>query len=824
MKYQASEIEPKWQKYWEDHEVYKTDLNNPDKKLYSLVMFIYPSGAKLHCGHWYNYGPADTWARFRKLMGYNVYEPFGYDAFGLPAENYAIKTGVHPLDSTLKNIKDIKAQLKRIGCMYDANSELMTCDPEYYKWNQWLFLQLYKKGLAYRKKSPVNWCTSCQTVLANEQVLGDGNCERCGSPVIQKNLVQWFFKTTAYADRLLEDLDLIDWPEETKTKQRNWIGRSVGAEVEFKVDGSDEVIKVFTTRPDTLFGVTYVTLAPEHPLVAKLTKPQYKISVEKYVEQTAYLTDIDRQSTTKEKSGVFTGSYAINPINGESVPVWIGDYVLVTYGTGCVMAVPGHDERDFEFAKKFNLPIRKVILREGTNLEDELTEAFTEAGTMVNSGKFTGLNSIAGKEAIIKDLEKTGDGCAKVNYRLRDWLISRQRYWGTPIPVVYCNSCGEVPVSEESLPVTLPYDVEFKLQGDSPLRRHAGFMNTTCPKCGGPAERDPDTMDTFVDSSWYYLRYLNPKFKDGMIDTTLTDKWSPVDMYIGGREHSVMHLLYARFVHKFLMDIGLVKTPEPFMRLVHQGTITNQGAKMSKSKGNVVNPEPYIDKYGSDVFRLYLMFMGPYELGGDWNDSGITGAERFAQRLFDMANTYTGWYKSHKYEAKYDLAELSSEEKSVYRYVNKTLAKYQHEMEHLKFNTAIASMMELSNELGKNLAACKPGLQSYTMARVTSMLAPLAPHLAEEIASILGREKSLFVEPDQFVPDPAALTVDVVTIAVQISGKMRGTVDMPVDSDQETVFEAAKQNDKTGKFIEGKEIIKVIFVKNKILNVIVKQV
>ncbi len=824
MKYQASEIEPKWQKYWEDHEVYKTDLNNPDKKLYSLVMFIYPSGAKLHCGHWYNYGPADTWARFRKLMGYNVYEPFGYDAFGLPAENYAIKTGVHPLDSTLKNIKDIKAQLKRIGCMYDANSELMTCNPEYYKWNQWLFLQLYKKGLAYRKKSPVNWCTSCQTVLANEQVLGDGNCERCGSPVIQKNLVQWFFKTTAYADRLLEDLDLIDWPEETKTKQRNWIGRSVGAEVEFKVDGNDEVIKVFTTRPDTLFGVTYVTLAPEHPLVAKLTKPQYKISVEKYVEQTAYLTDIDRQSTTKEKSGVFTGSYAINPINGESVPVWIGDYVLVTYGTGCVMAVPGHDERDFEFAKKFNLPIRKVILRDGTNLEDELTEAFTEAGTMVNSGKFTGLNSIAGKEAIIKDLEKTGDGCAKVNYRLRDWLISRQRYWGTPIPVVYCKTCGEVPVSEESLPVTLPYDVEFKLQGDSPLRRHSGFMNTTCPICGGPAERDPDTMDTFVDSSWYYLRYLNPKFKDGMIDTTLTDKWSPVDMYIGGREHSVMHLLYARFVHKFLMDIGLVKTPEPFMRLVHQGTITNQGAKMSKSKGNVVNPEPYIDKYGSDVFRLYLMFMGPYELGGDWNDSGITGAERFAQRLFDMANTYTGWYKSHKSEAKYDLAELSSEEKSVYRYVNRTLAKYQHEMEHLKFNTAIASMMELSNELGKNLAACRPGLQSYTMARVTSMLAPLAPHLAEEIASILGREKSLFVEPNQFVPDPAALTVDVVTIAVQISGKMRGTVDMPVDSDQETVFEAAKQNDKTGKFIEGKEIIKVIFVKNKILNVIVKQV
>lgn len=823
MRYQASEIEPKWQKYWDENGVYKTDLNDPGKKLYSLVMFIYPSGAKLHCGHWYNYGPADTWARFKKLQGYNVFEPFGYDAFGLPAENYAIKTGVHPLDSTLKNIEDIRGQLRRIGCMYDSNSELMTCDPSYYKWNQWLFLRLYKEGLAYRKKSPVNWCTSCQTVLANEQVLGDGNCERCGSPVIQKNLVQWFFKTTAYADRLLDDLDLIDWPEETKTKQRNWIGRSVGAEVEFKVEGSDEVIKVFTTRPDTLFGVTYVTLAPEHPLVEKLTKPEYKAVVEKYVEQTAHLTEIDRQSTTKEKSGAPTGSFAINPVNGERVPIWIGDYVLLTYGTGCVMAVPGHDERDFEFAKKFGLPIRKVILQEGTATGDELTEAFTEAGVMVNSGKFDGINSVEGKQAIIKELEATGAGRAKVNYRLRDWLISRQRYWGTPIPVVYCEKCGEVPVPEEQLPVTLPYDVEFKVQGDSPLKRHAGFMNTTCPKCGGHAERDPDTMDTFVDSSWYYLRYLDPKFDGAMFNTGLTDKWAPVDMYIGGREHSVMHLLYARFIHKFLMDTGLVKTPEPFMKLVHQGTITNQGAKMSKSRGNVVNPEPYIDKYGSDVFRLYLMFMGPYELGGDWSDSGITGTERFVSKMYDLALSHAGYLKSNKPAAKYSIDELGAEEKSVYRFVNRTLAKYTHEMEHLKFNTAIASLMELSNELGRNLAACRNDLKSYTLQRVAHMLAPLAPHLAEEMAHLLGKERSLFEEVWQFEPDPAALTVDAVTIAVQVSGKMRGTVEMPVDSEQDAVYAAATSDPKIAKFIEGNQVIKVIFVKNKILNVIVKQ-
>lgn len=823
MRYQASEIEPKWQKYWDENGVYKTDLNDPGKKLYSLVMFIYPSGAKLHCGHWYNYGPADTWARFKKLQGYNVFEPFGYDAFGLPAENYAIKTGVHPLDSTLKNIEDIRGQLRRIGCMYDSNSELMTCDPSYYKWNQWLFLRLYKEGLAYRKKSPVNWCTSCQTVLANEQVLGDGNCERCGSPVIQKNLVQWFFKTTAYADRLLDDLDLIDWPEETKTKQRNWIGRSVGAEVEFKVEGSDEVIKVFTTRPDTLFGVTYVTLAPEHPLVEKLTKPEYKATVEKYIEQTAHLTEIDRQSTTKEKSGAPTGSFAINPVNGERVPIWIGDYVLLTYGTGCVMAVPGHDERDFEFAKKFGLPIRKVILQEGTAIGDELTEAFTEAGVMVNSGKFDGMNSVEGKQAIIKELEATGAGRAKVNYRLRDWLISRQRYWGTPIPVVYCEKCGEVPVPEEQLPVTLPYDVEFKVQGDSPLKRHAGFMNTTCPKCGGHAERDPDTMDTFVDSSWYYLRYLDPKFDGAMFNTGLTDKWAPVDMYIGGREHSVMHLLYARFIHKFLMDTGLVKTPEPFMKLVHQGTITNQGAKMSKSRGNVVNPEPYIDKYGSDVFRLYLMFMGPYELGGDWSDSGITGTERFVSKMYDLAQSHAGYLKSNKPAAKYSIDELGAEEKSVYRFVNRTLAKYTHEMEHLKFNTAIASLMELSNELGRNLAACRNDLKSYTLQRVAHMLAPLAPHLAEEMAHLLGKERSLFEEVWQFEPDPAALTVDAVTIAVQVSGKMRGTVEMPVDSEQDAVFAAATSDPKIAKFIEGNQVIKVIFVKNKILNVIVKQ-
>jgi len=536
----------------------------------------------------------------------------GYDAFGLPAENNAIKTGIHPLDNTLQNIKDIKVQLKKIGCMYDWNAELMTCVPEYYKWNQWLFLQLYKKGLAYRKKAPVNWCPNDQTVLANEQVQ-DGKCERCGTEVIQRNLSQWFFKITEYAEELLQGLDTINWPDKTKLMQRNWIGKSIGAEVDFKVDGSEDLIKIFTTRPDTLFGATYMVLAPEHPLVERLTTSEQKSKVEEYKESIKSLTEIERTSTVKEKTGVFIGAFAINPATNKRIPIWIADYVLLTYGTGAIMAVPGQDERDWEFAEKFGLDIIRTVQPPN----DFTGKAYLEDGPAINSDFLNGLNVEDAKNKINKWLEEKEIGKATINYRLRDWLISRQRYWGTPIPIIHCEKCGEIAVSEDELPVELPYDVDFQLGGESPLARNEKYINVKCPNCGGNAKRDPDTMDTFVDSSWYYFRFLNPNFSEGIFDKSITDNWVPVDMYVGGAEHATMHLLYARFIHKFLRDLEIAKGDEPFQNLVHQGTITNAGAKMSKSKGNVVNPDMFTSKFGSDVFRLYLMFMGPYDMGGD---------------------------------------------------------------------------------------------------------------------------------------------------------------------------------------------------------------
>jgi leucyl-tRNA synthetase len=821
MRYNFSEIEAKWQKYWEDNKVFKTDLSKTENKLYCLVMFIYPSGAKLHCGHWYNYGPTDTWARFKKLKGFNVFEPMGYDAFGLPAENQAIKSGIHPQDSTLKNIEDIRIQLKRIGCMYDWDAELMTCSPEYYKWNQWLFLQLYKKGLAYRKNAPVNWCSSCNTVLANEQV-HDGCCERCGTVVIQKNLTQWFFKITQYVEELLQGLDNINWPDKTKLMQRNWIGKSTGAEVYFKVDGSNETISVFTTRPDTLFGVTYVVLAPEHPLVDKLTTPACKEKVNKYIDEIKSLTEIERTSTVKEKTGVPIGAFAVNPVNGEKAPIWIADYALLTYGTGCVMAVPAHDERDFEFATKFNLPVRKVILQPGTKEDDKLKAAFTEVGTMINSAQFNGLNSDDGIQKISLFLEEKGLGKRKINYRLRDWLISRQRYWGTPIPIIHCPNCGEVPVDEKDLPVKLPYNVKFKPTGESPLAGNEEFINVKCPKCGTNAKRDPDTMDTFVDSSWYYFRYLNPHFSKGMFDKTLADKWMPVDMYVGGAEHATMHLLYARFVHKFLRDLGLTETNEPFQTLIHQGTITNQGAKMSKSKDNVVNPDDYIVNHGADVFRLYLMFMGPYEMGGDWSDKGIAGTERFVLRTYDLFNANKDVAKLSPVKDKYVFNMLTQEEKTVYRKVNQTLAKYEVELEHFRFNTAIASLMELLNELTKNLNECGGDIQAYVLERFAVMLAPVAPHFGEECWQIIGKEKSLFEQPVSFEVDKTALAEDTVNIAVQVNGKLRATIAMPIDSDEAAVKSTSYSDEKVKRHIEGKTIVKEIFVKNKILNIVVK--
>lgn len=821
MKYPFKDVESKWQKIWDEKQVYKTDLTKTDNKLYCLVMLPYPSAAKMHIGHWYNYGPTDSWARFKKLKGFNVFEPLGYDAFGLPAENYAIKTGVHPQDSTLKNIADIKEMVLKMGAMYDWNAELMTCVPEYYKWNQWLFLQLYKKGKAYRKNAPVNWCPSCQTVLAREQVLTDGTCERCGTTVIQKALTQWFFKITDYADELLDGLNKIDWPEKTKIMQTNWIGKSYGTEVDFSIEGHDEKITVFTTRPDTLFGVTYVVLAPEKEIVQRITKPEFKEAVDKYIEQTKLLTEVDRTSTVKEKTGVPTGAYAINPINGEKIPIWIADYVLGTYGTGYVMAVPGHDERDFQFAKKFNLPIKKVILQDGTNETDELVEAFTEVGTMINSGKYSGLRSDEGIIKISEDLEKQGIGRRTVNYRLRDWLISRQRYWGTPIPIIHCENCGEVPVPEDQLPVVLPYNVNFKPDGGSPLASNEEFVNTTCPKCGAPAKRDADTMDTFVDSSWYYLRYLNPKYQEGMFDTKLANAWTPVDVYVGGAEHAVMHLLYARFIHKFLRDIGLVNSDEPFQRLIHQGTITNQGYKMSKSKGNVVDPGTFTDQYGADVFRMYLMFMGPYELGGDWSDKGIVGVDRFVQRTYSLFENYKNYKVDFPSLEKYDLNSLNESEKNVYRKVNQTLDKFSVELEHFRFNTAVASLMELINEF-KSFNECRKDLITYALERFAIMIAPLAPHLGEECWQMLGNQKLIFENPIWFDVDKSALTKDVALVVVQINGKVRAKIEVPFNLPESEVKKIIFDDPKVRSYVDGKDLVKEIYVPNKIYNIVVK--
>jgi len=822
MKYPYSEVEKKWQNYWAQNNIHKTDFTNLDKALYCLVMFIYPSGSKLHCGHWYNYGPTDSWARFKKLQGYNVFEPMGYDAFGLPAENYAIKTGIHPKDSTLKNIEDIREQLKVMGCMYDWDSELMTCAPEYYKWNQWLFLQLYKKGLAYRKNAPVNWCPSCHTVLANEQVQSDGSCERCSATVIHKDMTQWFFKTTHYADELLEGLNKIEWPDKTKLMQENWIGKSFGTEVKFKIKNSDEIIGVFTTRPDTLFGVTYVVLAPELPLVQKLTTHENIEKVSAYIDSIKSLSEIERTSTVKEKTGVPIGAAAINPVNGEEIPIWIADYALATYGTGCVMAVPGHDERDYEFAKKFDLPIRKVILEDGKNLEEELESAFTEIGMMVNSGQFNGLKSDDGIIKISEFLEANDLGFRKVNYRLRDWLISRQRYWGTPIPIVYCESCGEVPIPENELPVKLPYNVDFTPDGGSPLARNEEFVNAACPSCGKEAKRDVDTMDTFVDSSWYYLRFLNPKFSEGMFDTELGNQWTPVNMYVGGAEHATMHLLYARFIHKFLRDIGLVNSDEPFAKLIHQGIITNQGAKMSKSKGNVVNPDKFIDDNGADVFRMYLMFMGPYELGGDWSDKGIVGVDRFVQRAYSICKANENISARVSCKAKYSLDELSEPEKAIYRKVNQTLHKIETEIENFKFNTAVASLMELLNTMYKEFESSSDEMKSYSLERFVSMLAPLAPHLSEECWQIIGKTNTLFGNPVWFETDVISLIEDNVTIAVQVNGKLRAKIDFPIDSNESFVKEKVFQDEKVLSNTQGKAIVKEIYVKNKIYNIVVR--
>jgi leucyl-tRNA synthetase len=807
--YNPRAIEQKWQKEWQNTHLYKTDLTNIEQKLYCLVMFIYPSGDKLHIGHWYNYGPTDTWARFKRMQGYNVFEPIGYDAFGLPAENYAIKAGIHPAISTAHNIRVIREQLKAIGAMYDWDAEIDTSQPEYYKWTQWLFLQLYKNGLAYRKKAAVNWCPSCQTVLANEQVV-DGHCERCENDVIMKDLEQWFFKITDYAERLLQGHDRIQWPEKTIAMQKNWIGKSTGAIIRFKVDDSDDNIEVFTTRPDTLFGVTYMILAPEHPFVEKLTLAQYRGAVTDYVQQTRKAKEIDRMSTEREKTGVFIGSYCINPANGERVPIWIADYVLVTYGTGAVMAVPAHDVRDFEFATKYNLPIREVISESGTASKVKLEGALILPGIMVNSGTFTGMESTKGKHAIVEWLKSTGMGDFKINYKLRDWLISRQRYWGAPIPIIFCQKCGQVPVPEDQLPVLLPENVEFTGKGISPMATAYDFVHTKCPKCGGEARREVDTMDTFMCSSWYYLRYPNPHLDDRPFDKELVDKWLPVDQYVGGAEHAVMHLLYARFFTKVLYDLGLVNFDEPFQRLVHQGMITNNGAKMSKSRGNVVNPDTFVQKYGSDTFRMYMMFMGSYEEGGNWSDEGITGIHRFINRVWRLVFTVN--------DEKLQGSE-SQEFVKVLRQQHYAVKFATQSLENFHFNTAISRIMELVNEIYLYIQNVKPKdqntrLMTETVPVLLKLIAPFCPHMAEELWQKIEKPYSIFNAnwPDF---DEAMLILDTINLGIQVNGKIRGQIQVDANAPEQEVIHAAK--DKISKHLEGKKIIKAIVVPKKLV-------
>jgi leucyl-tRNA synthetase len=810
----SREVDKKWQKKWEESKLYKFDRNRLDKKLYCLEMFSYPSGANLHVGHWYNFGLSDSWARMKRMQGYNVFHPQGFDAFGLPAENYAIKTGIHPKDSTMDNIETMRRQLKEMGATFDWDYEVVTCSPEYYKWTQWIFLQLYKKGLAYRKNAPVNWCPSCHTVLANEQVV-DGTCERCNTEVTRKNLTQWFFKITAYAQELLDCLPGLDWPEKTKKIQTNWIGRSEGAEIEFKVDGKDLSFRVFTTRADTLYGVTYVVLAPEHELVDKITTPEYKNGVEEYRNQVNKVSEIERLSTTREKTGVFTGAYAIHPLTGKKVQIWIADYVLAGYGTGCVMAVPAHDERDYEFATKYELDIVRVIKGE-EGVDDTLP--FTEDGILTASEEFDGLSSEESRIAIVRKLEKEGNGELKVTYRLRDWLVSRQRYWGAPIPIIYCDKCGVVPVPEDQLPVELPYNVVFKPDGESPLAKCEEFINTTCPSCGGPARRESDTLDTFVCSSWYFLRYPDSKNDKEAFNSDWINKILPVDKYVGGAEHAAMHLLYARFFTKALRDMGYLNFDEPFLSLVHQGTILGaDGQKMSKSRGNTVMPDKYIEMYGSDIFRMYLAFGFAYIEGGPWSDDGIKAMDRFTGRIERFIEKLV----SERGKASAD--NMGADEKELNYIRNYAIKNVTADTEQFQFNTSIARIMELVNAMYKydTLENKNRTLLEDTTVDLLKLLAPFAPHFTEEMWEMLGNTTSIFNEPWP-VHDDKALIKDEVELAVQFNGQIKYRINVPSDADNKAIEELAVNDERSKPYLKDKTIVKVIVVKNRLVNIVVK--
>ncbi len=807
-----TEIEKKWNKIWEDTKLYAFKPDEKRKKFYLLEMFSYPSGANLHLGHWWNFGLSDSFGRFKRLQGYNVFQPMGFDAFGLPAENYAIKTGIHPEDSTRHNIAVMERQLKEMGATFNWEYELITCNPDYYKWTQWLFIQLFKKGLAYQKEAPVNYCPSCNTIIANEQVV-DGVCERCGSEVVRKNMKQWFFKITAYADELLSGLDKIDWPEKTKILQRNWIGKSIGAEVDFKVEGSDEKLTVFTSRADTLFGVTFLVIAPEHKLVSKLVKDEYKDSVAKYVADSSKKDEITRTSTTSPKTGAFTGTYVINPLTNERVPLFVADYVISTYATGIVMGVAAHDSRDYDFAIKYSLPIKQVL----TNKDGSDTALpFCEYGKLVNSCEFDGMTSEEAKTKIVEKLEKLGAGRFKTNYKLRDWSVARQRYWGCPIPIIHCEHCGAVPVPEKDLPVKLPHITDYKPDGSGPLGKCKEYMQTTCPKCGRPALREPDTLDTFVDSSFYQLRFPESLHNDKEIfNREYVNKMLPVDCYVGGIEHATMHLLYSRFITKFLRDIGCLDFDEPFQRLFHQGMVLGPDGKKMSKRNTSKTADEYVREYGSDALRLHMMFSLKYIDGGIWNDEGLKHIKAFMERVERIV---LKWHKEKGNSSKY-----GDEEKELDFVLNRTIKEVASNFETFSFNSAVARIMELVNAMYKyDILKEKNGeLMQKVVKSLLIILSPCAPHFTEELWEQIGEEYSIF---NQRYPsyDESKIVLDSVEIAVQVNSKIITRMNIGTSLSNEEILNIVKADEKIKSLLSGKTIVKEIVVPKRIVNIIVK--
>lgn len=820
-RYEFKRIEKKWQTYWEENKSFKTVEDDSREKYYVLEMFPYPSG-KLHMGHVRNYSIGDVVARFKHMRGFNVLHPMGFDSFGLPAENAAIKNGTPPAEWTFRNIEEMTEQLKQLGISYDWEREVETCNPNYYRWMQWIFVQFFNKGLAYKKENPVNWCPSCQTVLANEQVI-DGACERCHTPVGKKNLSQWYFKITDYAERLLDNLKkLPGWPNKVKLMQENWIGKSIGTNVNFKIDGTDKIMKVFTTRADTLFGCTYMVMAPEHPYLEELVQgTEYEEEARRYMQEVQHMDEIERTSTVKEKTGVFIGKYAINPVNGKKVPIFISDYVLMGYGTGAIMAVPAHDQRDFDFAKKFDLEIIPVVESKDPSVDiNDLKEAFVAEGTMINSGEYDGMNNRKVIPMMVDWLAEHNSGEKTINYKLRDWLVSRQRYWGTPIPMIFCDDCGWVPEKEENLPVLLPEDVEFTGKGESPLTTSKSFVECSCPKCGGKARRETDTMDTFLDSSWYFLRFCDPHNDEKIFEKKKVDYWMNVDQYIGGVEHAILHLMYARFFEMALSDMGLVTAEEPFKNLLTQGMVNKYGKKMSKSLGNVVSPEEIIEKYGADTARLFILFAAPPEKELDWSDEGVEGSYRFLNRV---------WRLIREFKEKVDNSDgainiKSVNDKKLNSKLNATIKKVTDDIEkRFNFNTAISSIMELVNELYKYKQGedLNTPLLEDAITKLVTLLSPFTPHICEEMWHELGKEESLIGVrwPDY---DESALVEDVKTIVIQINGKLKERLSLPAGLSGADLEEKVLEEPNVASLIQDVNVVKTIAVPDKLVNFVVK--